>query len=143
MRKNSRFSEGLFSPAEALPARFWTSPRKSGAGGRHERWIPALLSELEFWLHFPGKPQLCLRGVAKIEVWKKLVFHTPLKDQRSSEIRTKVLENPDGNPDDNPGRPKRPGATPSAADFNAFGSCRPPLGILDLRFDIVRFQIRY
>ena len=31
-------------------------------------------------------------GVAKIEVWKKLVFQTPLEDRRSSEIRTKVLE---------------------------------------------------
>ena len=117
MRKNSRFSEGLFSPAEALLESFGPPPGKSGVCGRHERRGPTGLSGLEFWLHFPGKHQFRLGGVAKIEVSKNLVFQTPLEDQRSSEIRTKVLENPDGNPDDNPGRPKRPRATPSAADL--------------------------
>ena len=124
MRKNSRFSEGLFSLAEALPESFGPPPGKSGDPGRHERRGLAYTLGLEFWLHFPGKPQFRLRGVAKIEVSKNLVFQTPLEDQRSSEIRTKVLENPDGNPDDNPGRLKRPGATPSAADSVCFAS--PP-----------------
>ena len=117
MRKNNRVSEGLFSPVEALLESFGPPPGKSGGGGGHERRGPTWLSGLEFWLHFPGKPQFRLGGVAKIEVSKNLVLQTPLEDRRSSEIRTKVLENPDDNPDDNPDRPKRPGATPSAADL--------------------------
>ena len=73
---------------------------------------------------FSGKTAMSLGRGCKIEVSKNLVFQTPIEDQRYSEKRTKVLENPDGNPDDNPGRPKRPGATPSAADSVCFAS--PP-----------------
>ena len=94
-----------------------------GSFGVRKSFFEIVLA-LEFWLHFPGKHKFRLGGVAKVEVSKNLVFQTPLEDQRSSEIRTKVLENPDDNPDDNPDRPKRPGATPSAADSVCFAS--PP-----------------
>ena len=92
---------------------------KSGGGGRHERLGPALLSRVEAIATFPGRTPISLGRGCKNRSLGKAGFTPPPEDRRSSEIQRIILWKIQMiNLDDKADHPKRPGATPSAADYS-------------------------